>query len=233
MLLFTRTGRLERRGAVIAGSIAVGGFVINLLLIAGGIDDLITRNIISLWMPAAVAVAGGLAAVRARWLGLVCTVVLCAIGLTGRIAVATTYEFQKPDWRSVARALGPRPRAGVTRAILIQRYRDLLPLKLYMPRPEVLAQGDHRRSDPIGGRPAPVRVRRDRHLCAARDAVLVGRCVQPDAAGATALVSDFGHARGLDSTRAPVHDHAPGLAPPGGGHARDGLERADRDDAAG
>jgi mannosyltransferase len=133
VLLFTSTERLERRGALIAGSIALGGFVINLLLIAGGIDDLITRNIISLWMAAAVAVAGGLAAVRARRLGLACTVVLCAIGLTGRVAVATTYDFQKPDWRSVGRALGPRPTPGVTRAILIQRYRDLLPLKLYMP----------------------------------------------------------------------------------------------------
>ena len=35
------------------------------LLIAAGIDDLITRNVLALWMPAAVAVAGGLAA-RAR-----------------------------------------------------------------------------------------------------------------------------------------------------------------------
>ena len=133
LLLFFGTDRLERRGALIAGSIALGGFVINLLLIEGGIDDLITRNIISLWMPAAVALAGGLAALRARWLGVACTVVLCAIGLTARIAVATTYDFQKPDWRSVAHVLGPRPAPGVARAILIQRYRVLLPLKLYMP----------------------------------------------------------------------------------------------------
>jgi hypothetical protein len=133
LLLFFGTDRLERRGALIAGSIALGGFILNLLLIAGGIDDLITRNIMSLWMPAMVAVAGGLAALRARWLGLACTVVVCAIGLTARIAVATTYDFQKPDWRSVARVMGPRPSPGVARAILIQRYRDLLPLKLYMP----------------------------------------------------------------------------------------------------
>lgn len=133
VLLFTRTDRLERRGALIAGSIALGGFVLNLLLIAGGIDDLITRNILSLWMPAAVAIAGGLAAVRARWLGLLCMVVLCAIGLTTRIAVAGTYNFQKPDWAAVARVLGPRPAPGVTRVILEQRYRDGLPLTLYMP----------------------------------------------------------------------------------------------------
>ncbi len=133
VLIFTRTDQRERSGALIAGSIALGGFVINLLLIAGGIDDLITRNILSLWMPAAVAVAGGLAAARARWLGLVCTVVLCAVGLTTRIAVASTYNFRKPDWQAVARVLGPRPAPGVARVVLEQRYRDGLPLTLYMP----------------------------------------------------------------------------------------------------
>ena len=134
VLLFARSERLERRGALIAGSIAVGGFVLALLLIAGGIDDLITRNVIALWMPAAVAVAGGLAARRARALGVLCTVVLCAVGLTGAIAVAADRNFQRPDWRGVARVLGPRPAPGTgTRAILIQRYRDVLPLSLYMP----------------------------------------------------------------------------------------------------
>jgi hypothetical protein len=134
VLLFTRSDRLERRGALIAGSIAVGGFVLNLLLIAGGIDDLITRNVITLWMPAVVAVAGGLAARRARTLGLLCTVVLCAVGLTGTIAVAANRDFQRPDWRGVARLLGPKPASGTgNRAILIQRYRDVLPLSLYMP----------------------------------------------------------------------------------------------------
>ncbi|MGN6170051.1 MAG: glycosyltransferase family 39 protein, partial [Solirubrobacteraceae bacterium] len=132
--LVVRSDRVERRGGLIALSIALGGFVLSLLLIAGGIDDLITRNVIALWMPAAVAVAGGLAAVRARTLGVLCTVALCAVGLTGAIAVAADRNLQRPDWRGVARVLGPRPaaRAG-TRAILIQRYRNVLPLSLYMP----------------------------------------------------------------------------------------------------
>ncbi len=134
LMLLARSERVERSGALVALSIALGGFVLALLLVAGGIDDLITRNIISLWMPAAVAVAGGLAARRARALGLFCTVVLCAIGLTGAIAVAANRKFQRPDWRGVGRVLGARPASAVgTRAILIQRYRDVLPLSLYMP----------------------------------------------------------------------------------------------------
>jgi 4-amino-4-deoxy-L-arabinose transferase-like glycosyltransferase len=133
-LLALRSDRAERRGALVALTIAVGGFVLALLLVAGGIDDLITRNVISLWMPAAVAVAGGLAARRARTLGLAGTVFLCAVGLTGAIAVAANRDFQRPDWRGVARVLGPRPAPGVeSRAILIQRYRDVLPLSLYLP----------------------------------------------------------------------------------------------------
>ena len=133
LLLAVRSAPEERRGGVLALSIAVGGFVLELLLIGGGIDDLLSRNVISLWMPAAVAVAGGFAAVRARTLGIVCTVVLCAIGLTGAVAVAADRNYQRPDWRGVARVLGARPAPGVTRGILIQHYRDLLPLKLYMP----------------------------------------------------------------------------------------------------
>jgi hypothetical protein len=40
--------------------------------------------------------------------------------------------MQRPDWRYVARALGPRPVTGRRRAILIQHYRTLLPMSLYM-----------------------------------------------------------------------------------------------------
>ena len=132
VLLFTRTDRAERSGAIVAGSIALGGLVLVLLLVAGGIDDLITRNVISLWMPAAVALAGGLAATRARALGVVLTVALCAMGVLAAGSVAFNRSLQRPDWRKLAALLGKRPPAG-GRALLIQRYRTLLPLSLYLP----------------------------------------------------------------------------------------------------
>lgn len=132
LLLFTRADRPARSGALVAASIALGGLVINLLLVAGGIDDLITRNVISLWMPAAVALSGGLAAARARTIGLAATAVLCAIGITGTAAVAFDRTLQRPDWRKLAALLGRDPPGG--RAILLQRYRTLLPLSLYLPR---------------------------------------------------------------------------------------------------
>jgi mannosyltransferase len=133
VLLSVRSDSEERRGPLIALTIGVGGFLLSLLLVAGGIDDLLTRNVISLWVPGAVAVAGGLAVTRARALGVACTVVLCGIGLTGAIAVAVNRSYQRPDWRGVARVLGRTPAPGVAeRAILIQRYRDVLPLSLYL-----------------------------------------------------------------------------------------------------
>jgi mannosyltransferase len=132
VLLCTRTDRVARSGAVLAGGIAVAGLVINLVLIAGGIDDLITRNVISLWMPAAVALSGGLAATRPRLLGLVATLVLCGLGIAAAGAVAFDRSLQRPDWRRLARLLGPQAPPG-GRAILIQRFRTLLPLKLYLP----------------------------------------------------------------------------------------------------
>jgi mannosyltransferase len=138
VLLFT--GRAaERRGALVAASIVLAGLAINLILIAAGIDDLLTRNVISLWMPAAVAVAGGFAIARVRWLGVAATVAVCAIGVGASIAIANNRNYQRPDWRGVARILGTQPpthrpnHPPGSRAILIQHYRDLLPLSLYLP----------------------------------------------------------------------------------------------------
>ncbi len=48
-------------------------------------------------------------------------------------AVAFDRNLQRPDWRGVARVLGPRPAAPGGRVILVQHYKTLLPLSLYMP----------------------------------------------------------------------------------------------------
>jgi hypothetical protein len=132
--LVTRADRLERSGALVAGALAVGGLALNLLLIAGGVDDLITRNVLALWMPAALLLAGGLAARRARLLGAVAAAGLCAAGVAMTVGIASDRGFERPDWRGVARLLGRRPQPGTrARAILVQHYRDLLPMSLYLP----------------------------------------------------------------------------------------------------
>jgi hypothetical protein len=134
ILLALRSEESDRRGALIAGSIALSGFVLNLLLIAVGIDDLISRNVIALWVPAALVVSAGLGARRAGLIGLVATVALCVIGIVAAIGVDVDRSFQRPDWHAVERLLGTEPEPAVgARAILIQDYRDALPLSLYLP----------------------------------------------------------------------------------------------------
>ena len=125
----------ERRRTLAVGAIAIGGLAINLAFVVAGIDDLLTRNMIALWIPAALLIAGSLAIARARWAGVAVTVGLCAIGIAAAVSVAANRDLQRPDWRGVARALGSQPELGSGgRVILIQHYKDLLPLSLYLPR---------------------------------------------------------------------------------------------------
>jgi mannosyltransferase len=133
-LLTLRADPASRRRALAVAGVALGGLALNLLLIAGGIDDLITRNVIALWLPAALVLAAGLGAPRARALGLLAAAVLCAAGVVAAVGVATDRSFQRPDWRPLASVLGPRPPASSRgRVIVIQRDRDLLPLSLSLP----------------------------------------------------------------------------------------------------
>jgi 4-amino-4-deoxy-L-arabinose transferase-like glycosyltransferase len=126
-----------RRGGLAAAGLALAGLVLVLMFVAAVVDDLLTRNLLAIWMPAAIAVAGGLALMRPRLLGPAITAAMCACGIVAAIGVATSRDFERPDWRVVARVIGPRPApavaAGGGRAILVQHYRDLLPLSLYVP----------------------------------------------------------------------------------------------------
>jgi mannosyltransferase len=134
VLLALRSDPSDRRRAAAVGALAFAGLALNLALIVGGVDDLITRNVIALWVPAALVVAAGLGVRRAGLLGVAATIVLCATGVVAAVGVATDHSFQRPDWRAVAHVLGSdAPSGSPGRAILIQRYRDLLPLSLNMP----------------------------------------------------------------------------------------------------
>jgi 4-amino-4-deoxy-L-arabinose transferase-like glycosyltransferase len=133
-LIVWRGELLTRRRAVGVAGLALGGLLLNLALIAAGVDDLITRNVLALWPVATLVLAAGLGAPRAGLVGLMATVGLCAIGVTGAAAVQRNRDYQRPDWRGVARLLGSRPAPGSgARVILVQHYRDLLPLSLDLP----------------------------------------------------------------------------------------------------
>jgi hypothetical protein len=131
-LLVLRAGPEELRPAFSVGGLALGGFILALIFIAAGSDTLITRNIIVLLLPSAITLAGGLAVRSARGVGAAAATALCVIGVLAAIGVAADYPLQRPDWRAVAAVLGGRAAAGGSRVILIQHYRTLLPLSLYL-----------------------------------------------------------------------------------------------------
>jgi mannosyltransferase len=132
VLLVTRSGSGPRRGALVAGGLALAGFVLSLVLVAAGFDDLLTRNMLAIWTACALLVAGGLAVDRPRFLGPGAAALLCVMGLITAGGVAFDRNLERPDWRVVASALGhPAPAGG--RVILVQHYKDLLPLSLYVP----------------------------------------------------------------------------------------------------
>ena len=142
-----RADARELTGARAAFAIALAGLILNLLLIAAGIDDLISRNVLALWGAGAIGVGSAYAWRRLGLAGLAAVAALCAIGVAVVIDVDTNTNLQRPDWRVVARALGPAgagpipgkpgwysyppPAFGSGRIVLIQHYRDLLPLSLY------------------------------------------------------------------------------------------------------
>jgi hypothetical protein len=101
------------------------------VLVAVGFVDLITRNVIVLWLPSAIVVAAGLGVTRAGLGGLAAATVLCAVGVVATVGVASEPSLERPNWEAVADVLGSPPSGG--RAVLVQHYRDRLPLSLYVP----------------------------------------------------------------------------------------------------
>ncbi|MFL5910697.1 MAG: glycosyltransferase family 39 protein [Gaiellaceae bacterium] len=137
VLLATRSNPREQRGAGAAAALALATGLPPVVLAALGADFVITRNLLVAWIPAAVVLAAGFAAPRARLLGTIGAGALCALGLALVIAVQSDQRYQREDWRGVARALGP---AKVPRAIVVSPLGGAAGLEAYMPDVRVFPQ---------------------------------------------------------------------------------------------
>ncbi|MHB8659952.1 MAG: glycosyltransferase family 39 protein [Solirubrobacteraceae bacterium] len=152
VLLAWRCEPGERGPALGGAALAVTGFLISLGLILAGIDELITRNLIVIMVGLIVLLAGTLGARRARRLGTIGAIVLCAIGGFCAVTVMLTPAFQRPDWRGLARVLasgsgstGRAPGGGDSPAgkiVVIERYFAAAPLDVYMPKLRPMLPGD-------------------------------------------------------------------------------------------
>ena len=131
LLLTLRSDFGERRGALVASGLALGGFLLSMLMLTVGIDNLISRNLLALWLPAALVLAAGLGARRAGLVGPVAAALLCATGIAVTLGVVADRKLERPDWRAVAHLIGATPAPNVrVRAIVIERWGERLPLSL-------------------------------------------------------------------------------------------------------
>ncbi len=114
-----------------AAAIGAAVWILPLLAALGGQDYFLSRNVIGAVVPLAVVLGAACAAPRLRLLGGALAAVLVAMFAYATIQVQTHAYLQRPDWRSVAHALGP---ALVPRAIVAANGTTADPLKIYLPR---------------------------------------------------------------------------------------------------
>ncbi len=110
VLVVARGDQGERQLALAGAIVGVAAVLIPLVLVAGGLDYLITRNVMLAWGPLALLLAAGLGARRAAWLGPLVALALTGLGVGLVIHAAADPRLQRPDWRSVASVL--RGQAG-------------------------------------------------------------------------------------------------------------------------
>ena len=93
-----------RRAAAVAGGVAGAG---TLIIVAGASEYLISRNLLVLWIPLAVALGAALGAERTGWIGPASAGGLCCVALALAVWMAATPAAQRPDWSTLAAQLGP------------------------------------------------------------------------------------------------------------------------------
>jgi len=96
----------ERRGLLVATTLALGCVAVPVLLAATGLDYVFTRNLLPAWLALSLLVAIGLGSRRARWLGPVVAVGLCGVLAAVTVTAAASPRFGPDSWLTVARGLG-------------------------------------------------------------------------------------------------------------------------------
>jgi hypothetical protein len=130
LILMRKGSPRERRLARDVAVVAVGALAIPLVLALTRIEDVFKgRNVMAAWPPWAVLVAIGLGGARAGRAGAVLGTCLCALSLAVIVGVDTNPEYQRADWRGVARSLA----SPAARRVLVTEENAVLPLDVYLP----------------------------------------------------------------------------------------------------
>jgi hypothetical protein len=131
VLLLVGADSIELWGAGAAAALAAVVLLVPLVLALLGEDYYIPRALIPAWIPLAVVVGAACTAPRARAPGAVLAVVLLASFVYAQVKISENAQYQRPDWRGVARAVGS---ASATRAIVADDGSPATdPLAIYLP----------------------------------------------------------------------------------------------------
>jgi uncharacterized membrane protein len=131
VLLVIGSDERELRGAGLAAGLAAAVLLVPLALAVLGHDDYLAKGLMPAWIPLALLIAAASTARRAQVAGVALVVALLAMFVYAQLRIASDPQFQRPNWRGVAAALG-KPTA--TRAIVV--YAGVFgggPLSVYLP----------------------------------------------------------------------------------------------------
>jgi mannosyltransferase len=129
LLLALRGDWHEQRGAGVALGLGLGVVALTGLAALVGKDYVIERNLLPALLPLAGVVAIGCSLAGARRLGAAIAIVLCAYWLAFDVYVTQTPNMQRPDLRTLSRAIGP---AQVPRAVVSWKL-AADPIRWYLP----------------------------------------------------------------------------------------------------
>jgi 4-amino-4-deoxy-L-arabinose transferase-like glycosyltransferase len=115
VLLLIGADSRELRGACTAAALAAAMLLLPLALALAGEDYYVPRALMPAWIPLAVVVAAACTGPRVRVPGAILAAVVLASFVYAQVKVNDSPQYQRHDWRSVARALGAAsgPRAIV------------------------------------------------------------------------------------------------------------------------
>jgi uncharacterized membrane protein len=122
----------RRRPALLCAAVVAFVVLVPLLLAALGRDYVVPRNFIPAWIPLAVLIAAACTAPRTLPLGAALAALLLAAFVYTGAFIDSHSQYERPNWRGVARALGP---SSATRAIVAyDGGYAAQPLAVYLPR---------------------------------------------------------------------------------------------------
>ena len=123
-----RTGRLSRRAIAIPASVFAAGLAMLLIAVAAGNDYILSRNLLELWAPFAVAIALLLAVPTLGRLGVATAVAICCVGVALAVWIPATPAAQRPDYDELAAELA----TADTDRLIVSQTSFSSPLVLYL-----------------------------------------------------------------------------------------------------